>query len=258
MNALPLLLVHAFFPLSLAAAIATTIFVWVKRRRFPRSYGLLIVAVLLISSSALFFLFMQSQTRVKLASGIEAIEVKETDVANLAIQTLVSIPADTDQPVQVDTDLTSPSGLSQPTPVGTPGVPIIKAFGSGYDLFVTARLNADAFDVVPQKQPEQAFGQPGAFTWTLTPKSPGYQSLEVMVTGRWVPRSGGSAIERLLADQSFSFYVATPPGPTFSSEKFFGLLAQPFLVLFVTLLSLLLNVPWIAELLKKRPETKKG
>ena len=235
MNALPWLFVHGFFILSLAAAIATTIVVWVKRRRFPRHYGLLILIVLLWS--VLFSLFMP----VKLVGG--GIQVKETDVANLAIQTLVSIPADTDQPVQVYVDLTSPSGLSQPTPVGTPGAPIVKAFGSGYDLFLTAQLNASAFDVAPQQQLEQAFGHPGAFTWTLTPTSPGYQSLEVMVMGRWVPRSGGPTIERLLARQSFSFNVATPPGPTFSSEKFLGLLAQPFLVPIVALLSLLLNVP---------------
>lgn len=34
--------------LPLAAAIVTTIVVWVKRRRFPRPYGLLIIIVLSI------------------------------------------------------------------------------------------------------------------------------------------------------------------------------------------------------------------
>lgn len=248
MSALAWVLAQDFFVLSLGAAIITTIVLWVKSKRFRLLYGLLIVTVLLFACPA-FFLF----TPVKpLGFGLL---LKETDVADMAIHTLVTVPADTNQPVQVVVYLTFPlepspssSGstlqpTAQPAPVGTPGVPIVKAFGSGYAFFVTAQLNASAFNVVPQEQPERSLDQPGTFTWTLTPKYAGYQSIEVMVTGRWVSRNGGSVIERLLARQSFSFDVAATPISSFSS----GL----FVVLFV-ILSLLLNVPWIAELLKKR------
>jgi hypothetical protein len=253
MNALAWLVVLGFFVLSLAAALVTTVVAWVKRRRCPRPYGLLIVTVLLFSCLGYFLLFMPVKfAQVKPVGG--ALYVKETAVADLAIQTLVSVPADTDQPVQVLVDFTSPPSPSQPTPVGTPGVPVAKAFGSGYDFFVQAQLNASAFDVVPQEQPVRAFDQPGTFTWALTPRYTGYQSVEVIVTGRWIPRSGGPAIEHQLARQSFSFEVAATPSPSFSLRRL--AVTQPLMTLFVALLSLALNVPWIIELLKKRPETK--
>ena len=249
MNALSWLFVFGFFVLSLGAAIVTTVVRWVKRRRFPLLYGLLIVTVLL-SCFQSFYLF---QPIKPVGFGLQ---VEETDVADLAIHTMVIVPADTDQPVQVLVTLSrleqspmssgSPSQPAvQPTPVGTPGEPIVKAFGSDYDLFARAQLSARAFDVAPQEQPERSLDQPGTFAWTLTPKEAGHQSVEVLVTGRWIPKKGGSVIERLLANQSFSVDVATPPSPIFSFQ------------LFVVLSSVLLSVPWIAELLKKRQETKK-
>jgi hypothetical protein len=256
-SALPWIFVLGLFAVSLVAAIVTTVVVWVERRRFPRPYGLLIVTVIIFSCFGYFFFFAQGDTQGK-PVGYSFLQIKETDVADLAIQTIVTVPADTDQPVQVEVNFTSPeqspsssSSPSQLTPIGTPGVPIVKAFGSGYDFFATARLNASAFDVVPQEQSERSLDQPGAFDWALTPKYTGYQSIEVVVTGRWIPRSGGPAIERLLASQFFSVYITATPNPFFTLGR---LDVTQLSIVFFVMPGLLLNVPWVVELLKKRPE----
>src|SRR5579875_1935451 len=183
--------VFGFFALSLGAALATIVVLWVKRRSFPRMYGLLVLAVLLACLPTLFLLPVGEPVD-------GALFVKETDVADLAIQTMVLVPANTQEPVQVNIAITSPEqtlNTVQPTPVGTPGMPLVKAFGPGYDVFILAQINANAFDVTPQKQLVRAFNPSSSLQWTLTPKYTGYQSFEVRVTGRWVPRSGGAAVE---------------------------------------------------------------
>src|SRR5260370_75523 len=72
---------------------------------------------------------------------------------------------------------------SQLTPVGTPNVPISQAFGTKFDAFAIADVNASAFDISPQQQTMQSLDQNEVdFFWTLTPKYTDEQTLRVNVT----------------------------------------------------------------------------
>jgi hypothetical protein len=247
-----------FFILSLGAASVTTGVVWAKKRRFPLLYGLLIVTVFFFLFLN-FYLFIQSS----IINGPPP-QVEEAFVADLGIQTSVNLPLIKDRSTQVNVfifrrgQFPSSSGSTQQptvglTPVGTPGVPIVKAFGPGYNVSAVAQLNASAFDVAPQGQQEQSLDQPSSvtFTWTITPNYTGQQALEVTVTGRWVPVGGGASIERPLASQSLSVDVEEAP------KLFFSFSQLDVTNLLVILLSSVLNIPWIIELVKKRQETKK-
>jgi len=148
---------------------------------------------------------------------------------------------------------------SQLTPVGTPYMPIAKAFGPKFDAFAIAELSASAFDIAPQQQEKQSLNQEYVeFDWTLTPRYTNEQTLRVTVNGIWVPKNGGEPIERPLAGHLLHINVSSVQPPEKSE-------ATPFIVpgqlslsdLFVALFSSALNIPWIVELLKKRKESKK-
>ena len=177
MDALVALFVPWFFLLSLGAACVTTVVVWIKRGKFPLLYSLLIVVIFLTFS---FFLVLNHRS-----AGPQP--VGETDAADLTIQTfLFNLPAVRGQTIQVNVTIymrgqvpTSTGSTPQPnvglTPVGTLGVPIIKAFGPGYNVSAVVQLNASSFDVSPQGQQEQSLDQYTSvtFIWTVTPKSTG-------------------------------------------------------------------------------------
>src|SRR6266566_1486070 len=163
-----------FFILSLGAGTVTTVVVWIKRRSFPVLYSLLIVTVFIFLC---FFILLT----IPIPHGGPPVQVEEAFVADLDIQTTVNLPLIKDQSTPVYVSISqlgqfpSSSGSTpQPTvgltPVGTPGVPIVKAFGPGYNVSAIAQLSASAFDVAPQEQPEQSLGQPYSvtFTWTVT------------------------------------------------------------------------------------------
>jgi hypothetical protein len=265
--------------LSSVAAIVTTVVLWVKRRRFPLLYSLLSIIAslyLLVFFVVLVFVLVSSLSH----ESIEGIgtgpmqQVEETEIPDLVIRTSVYYALVKDHSVQVNVfifqrgqSLAGSNNALQPTvdltPVGTPRVPIVKAFGPGYDVSAVSQLNASAFDVAPQGQQEQSLNQPHSvnFTWNVTPKFVGQQSLEVVVTGKWT-RGGGTPIERPLASQFLLVNVVdTPHEDTPHPVISWGQLDAS--QLFVVFLSSVFNVPWIVELVKrwrasKQKEQKKA
>ncbi len=246
-----------FFVLSLGAAIATTVVMWNKRGRFPLLYGLPI-GVVFFTFIAFVFSPIQQGTGI-----VPPHQVEKTDVADLVIQTSVDLTVLKDQSTRVSVTISrlgqfpSSSGSTpQPTvgltPVGTPGVPIVKAFGPGYNVSAVAQLNASAFDVAPQGQQEESLDQPllVIFTWTVAPKYTGPQVLAVTVTGRWTPKNGEPVIERPLASQFLSIDVIDTPKVEETPKPFFSFSQLDVTQLLIVLLSSGLNVPWIIELAK--------
>src|SRR5947209_8589862 len=60
---------------------------------------------------------------------------------------------------QTPSRLSPEQAQSQLTPVGTPNMPIVQAFGAHYDVFAKATLSASAFDVDPREQAIQSLDQ---------------------------------------------------------------------------------------------------
>jgi hypothetical protein len=145
-------------------------------------------------------------------------------------------------------------GFTNLTPVGTPQMPIRRAFGPNYEVFAVAQLSASAFDVSPLEQGKQSLDQEEVdFTWTVTPKYSGEQVLNVAVTGVWVPRNGGEPIERPLASHLFHLKVIDPPSPP---PPFFSLGQVTVGEILILIVGSLLNVPWIVESIGKRRREK--
>ncbi|GHP00769.1 hypothetical protein KSF_108160 [Reticulibacter mediterranei] len=141
---------------------------------------------------------------------------------------------------------------SQFNPVGTPDVPISAAFGPNFDPFVVAQLTSSAFDIAPPSQDIQSLDQQSIqFTWSVTPKLPDTQVLNVSVTGIWRPFNGSNQIQRLLAEHRLDVNVADTSTPFITPGQF--TLSE----LVTALISSAMNVPWIVEFVKKRQEKKK-
>jgi hypothetical protein len=194
-----------------------------------------------------------------------AVGIQNTDISGLAIQSgwkfttpvhesiaisLTIVNTSSNVPVIPQPNQTQAS--SQLTPVGTPHVPILEAFGPNYDVFAVAQLSASAFDVDPREQLKQSLDQQEViFTWNVTPKYGGGQTLNFAVTGIWIPKSGGETIERPLANLSGNMWVIDVGDAFFT----FGKITLADLLL--ALIASVLNVPWIVDLIKKRKEEKK-
>jgi hypothetical protein len=259
---LPIAIPIAIFGLVLA--ITGTIVVWVKNRKFSRVSCLWIIAILGISLCVISFFLLQPRPQ----NGPPSNFVSDTDVSGLTTEITWPIHVVRGQSFALTVLITPTPALtasataepgqtqvlSQLTPVGTPKVPISKAFGPKFDAFAIAELSASAFDVAPQQQATQSLDQRLVkFDWTLTPRHTDKQTLSVTITGVWIPKSGGKQIERPLAGHLLHISV-TDTAPT---TPFFVLGQLTFSDLFVALISSALNIPWIVELFKKRQETKK-
>jgi hypothetical protein len=158
---------------------------------------------------------------------------------------------------------------SQPTPVGTPDVPIIQAFGTHYDASAKADLQGNgAFQVFgPQPQLIQSLDQPGkvSFGWTVKPlptesKSPPYLTLSII--GIWSPKGWEGNMDKcpsplecrpLLDYKQLNVEVTDPAPPTPLSGLVLGLLvtiAGPL----ITLSGLIVNLYLVWFIRKKRRE----
>ena len=84
--------------------------------------------------------------------------------------------------------------IALPLVVGTPGKPLPRAFGSNYDAYATASLDAIKFSVSPSNPAWQALDQPSdRWGWTITPTQSGRQAVLFAVDVRWRPRLSGKA-----------------------------------------------------------------
>jgi hypothetical protein len=244
------------------AFIGTTV-VWVRNRKFPRMSCLLIITILSIVLVFGFFSSFPLYARENIVS--------DTNISGLTTDITWPIHVVKDQSFVLEvyvipTPALPPNGtaspsqqkvLSQLTPVGTPNVPISQAFGTKFDAFAIADVNASAFDISPQQQTMQSLDQNEVdFFWTLTPKYTDEQTLRVDVTGIWKPKGGGESIERPLSGQTLSINVM-PMMLVNISTSFFVPGQVTLSDLLVALFSSALNVPWIVELVKKRKESKK-
>src|SRR5579885_2894803 len=77
---------------------------------------------------------------------------------------------------------------AMPTPAGTPGVSIAKAFGAGYAPYATAALTSGTFDVTLVGQETQSLQQPSVvWDWNITPHQAGAQVITGAITVEWLP-----------------------------------------------------------------------
>ncbi|HEV8193172.1 MAG TPA: hypothetical protein VGP82_17050 [Ktedonobacterales bacterium] len=75
-----------------------------------------------------------------------------------------------------------------PTPVGTPGATIARAFGAGYEPYATATLYSGTFDVRLAGQQTQSLRQQSmAWTWNITPHQTGAQVVTGAIYIEWKP-----------------------------------------------------------------------
>ena len=245
-----------------ALTIAGTTIVWIRNREFPRVSCLVVVTILIISLCVGTFLLANLRTGRSVGGGGNS--VSDTNISGLRIEITwpLSVVKDQSFPLQVLIGLTpapTASATTQPdqvqaqnqlTPVGTPKMPIAKAFGSGFDAFANAELSASAFEIDPQQQAQQSLDQESvSFYWTLTPKYTQDQTLSITVTAVWKPRSGGEPTERPLARHLLHINVSDAPLSVVPGELSLS-------DLIAALISSALNIPWVVELLKKRQEAR--
>lgn len=84
--------------------------------------------------------------------------------------------------------------IALPLVVGTPTNPLSEAFGSNYDAYATASLDAIKFSVSPSNPAWQALDQPAdRWGWTITPTQSGRQAVLFSVDVQWRPRRTGKA-----------------------------------------------------------------
>lgn len=104
------------------------------------------------------------------------------------------------KPSQSQCPATPTLGGSEQSPIriiGKPGVPLADAFGSSYEGYATAHLDAIGFDVVPSSTDAEALNQPRIdWAWSIAPKESGQQYALIRITGTWQTCFGGPAIER--------------------------------------------------------------
>jgi hypothetical protein len=75
-----------------------------------------------------------------------------------------------------------------PTPVGTPGASIAKAFGAGYEPYATARLIGGTFTIESVGQQTQSLRQQTvSWSWNITPHQTGTQVLSGSIVIDWLP-----------------------------------------------------------------------
>lgn len=75
-----------------------------------------------------------------------------------------------------------------PTPAGTPAATIARAFGAGYEPYVTATLYSGTFDVHLAGQQTQSLRQQSvAWTWNITPHQAGAQVVTGAIYIEWKP-----------------------------------------------------------------------
>jgi hypothetical protein len=89
--------------------------------------------------------------------------------------------------------------VATPIAVGTPGVPIERAFGKGYTAQAGAQLVAPHFSVAPAGTSWQPLGKsPVAWGWGVVPQQEGRQVLLLNIDVQWEPKSSnrGAVIQR--------------------------------------------------------------
>jgi len=107
------------------------------------------------------------------------------------------------------------ASVSEATPVGTPNVPVGRAFGPGYESFAEGDLEAPEFAITPSATQTQSLDQPDVqFLWTVSPNTAGPQVIFVTITGQWRPTRGGEVIERTLGEVQLDIQVQPAPAPT--------------------------------------------
>ncbi len=134
--------------------------------------------------------------------------------------------------------------MATPLPVGTPGAPLERAFGAGYDATAQAKLAAIAFDMRALEDEEQGL-EPSAVTWewNVIPRNAGEQVVNVSVEVHWKPKGGGAVVQRQVWRTRLDTEVAQPLVATGQ----------------ISLLSIVagfagsgLSVPWLYERYKER------
>lgn len=174
-----------------------------KKRRLPRrpfiAFGLLLVFLGGSYLSSLIFLEVaplaslccvafSTITTLKVEADWSRMVLDQSNSITVSITSTSALPS---------TGANQTAVVSNPTPVGTPNVPIEAAFGSGYEAFATVQLEAPAFEVSPSEPQTQSLEQPTVqFEWTVLPKASGPQVINVPITVQWKPKAAGEVIER--------------------------------------------------------------
>lgn len=252
-----------YFILSYGLAIIITLVRWIITKRLPR-FGclfILLIFIFLILFSHLLF-SIHSHTSPYPSS------VQNILLENLYITASTSFKAQKDHSQEVKIDITgtkpyyitsrslpaSTTAVSQPKAIGTPQVPIQRAFGPNYDVSAVAQLAASAFDIDPKEQPEQSLDQQDnvSFVWTITPKFSGSQVIYISVTGIWA--NGSTIIKRPLGNLTLDIDVADPPPPPSPFINMGQINASDIIMVF---LGSALNIQWIWGLVQERRKAKK-
>jgi hypothetical protein len=99
-----------------------------------------------------------------------------------------------------------------PLPVGTPGIPLMRAFGPQYEGFILARLDAPSFNVQPVNvQEHRLVGQNRIdWVWDVLPQKEGPQVLSLMVEVRWQLPDGKEPFTYQVYRQRLSVDVDVP------------------------------------------------
>jgi hypothetical protein len=192
---------------------------------YSRKRSIFLFSILLLLICLGFLLFLAGCGTSSASSSAQT-NVSDSAVSTLKIETqwraTMTVGQSDDITLDLSSSLTvSPPGeehtaiVSQPTPVGTPNVPVGQAFGPGYQpLNAVGDLEAPDFDITPAAIETQALAQPDVqFLWTVSPQSAGPQVIYVTLTGQWQPTNGGGIIERTLGEIRLDIQVQNPPPP---------------------------------------------
>jgi len=110
--------------------------------------------------------------------------------------------------------------LATPLPIGTPDVPLDRAFGPDSQVSLTAQLAAVALDKESSTQPEQQLPQPGVtWDWSFQAKQYGWHVATASVFAQTRTRSNGLSKRYLLWNGSL--YINTTVS---AADRFFGFL----------------------------------
>jgi hypothetical protein len=140
--------------------------------------------------------------------------------------------------------------VATPAPVGTPRVPVERAFGPEYRASAVANLVGAAFDVDPLTTEYQSLEQPRiTWKWNVVPKKAGPQVVNACIKVRWEPIGGDGQIrEREIWDEELEIVVGEP------------WIATPQLNIVSLVSGLLgsgLSMPWLYERIRKAREKRR-
>jgi hypothetical protein len=136
-----------------------------------------------------------------------------------------------------------------PIPVGTPSVPLERAFGPEYKAFAVARLDGAAFRCLPSEYKYRSLEQPQLdWTWNCLPTCPGDHSVDVHIYVQWEPIGEGDILEREVWRSRLEIPVTEP----WIERDHLGVLS-----LVSGVFGSALSVPWLYERIREAGERRR-